>query len=111
MVLGGSPSGPLEGNKVLDGGAGEDFLGGGLDSDVLRGGTGEDTMFGGDEGRHPASDVFFGALGNDTISPFNIPKDSDTVSCGGGKDVVYADRLDVIAADCERVRLRPPSGI
>jgi hypothetical protein len=28
----------------------------------------------------------------------------DTITCGAGRDLVYADRADHIARDCERVR-------
>jgi hypothetical protein len=34
-----------------------------------------------------------------------VPAVKDTVSCGGGFDRVLADHKDVVADDCERVRV------
>jgi hypothetical protein len=34
-----------------------------------------------------------------------VPAYKDVVSCGGGFDRVLADRKDVVATDCERVRV------
>jgi hypothetical protein len=28
----------------------------------------------------------------------------DTIACGAGRDLVYAERVDRIAHDCERIR-------
>ncbi len=106
-VLGGNLSGPKGGgSKVLYGGPGNDFLGGGLGSDVLYGSTGKDLLIDGEASRGPR-DVLYGGTGNDTFFPRNEPGGLDVVSCGGGYDVVYADRADVIAGDCE---IPPPSG-
>ena len=37
--------------------------------------------------------------------PRNVPAVRDTVNCGTGDDQVFADRLDVVADDCEDVEL------
>ena len=54
-----------------------------------------------------ASQVFYGDAGNDRIdvrdkkqAKFNV----DTVHCGSGKDLVYANKNDHVAKDCERVK-------
>jgi hypothetical protein len=40
--------------------------------------------------------------------PVNKPAGKDVVSCGPGRDRVFADRADVIAEDCEKVLFRFP---
>ncbi len=73
---------------VLRGLGGPDRLFGLGGADTLVGGLGADTLSGGD--------------GNDTISARDGAR--DTVTCGRGRDVVVADRLDRVARDCETVR-------
>ena len=85
------------GNDRLLGGLGNDRLDGGAGSDRLLGGAGNDRLFGG-AGR----DVLDGGGGNDTITAAD--KSRDTIRCGAGRDVVLADRRDVVARDCEYVR-------
>jgi Ca2+-binding RTX toxin-like protein len=97
------------GNDSLFGLAGDDRLLGGLGNDRLFGGPGRDTLLGG-----LANDRLVGGLGPDTLSggAGNDRLESrdgvrDRVSCGTGKrDVVIADRKDVVARDCETVRRR-----
>jgi Ca2+-binding RTX toxin-like protein len=48
-------------------------------------------------------DRIFGDQGNDTIRADDGQR--DTVDCGSGRDVVHADRFDVVRKNCER-RLR-----
>jgi RTX calcium-binding nonapeptide repeat (4 copies)/WD40-like Beta Propeller Repeat len=48
------------------------------------------------------SDRIFGLEGNDTIDVRGGGR--DVVNCGPGRDTVLADRRDVIARNCERVR-------
>jgi Ca2+-binding RTX toxin-like protein len=69
------------------------------------GGNGSDRIIGFDQ----AAQVFSGDAGNDRIdvrdkraATFN----RDVVHCGSGKDLVYANRNDKIARDCERVTRR-----
>jgi hypothetical protein len=55
---------------------------------------------------HPwggATDIVTGGDGNDVLDPINRPAGKDLVTCGSGFDRVLADRLDVVAPDCERV--------
>ncbi|MDX6535262.1 MAG: hypothetical protein QOF68_3006, partial [Gaiellales bacterium] len=81
----------LGGNDRLYGLAGNDRLLGGLGSDLLVGGLGRDTLLGG--------------AGNDRIESRDGVRDQ--VSCGAGKrDLVIADRKDIVARDCETVRRR-----
>jgi len=45
-------------------------------------------------------DLVFGGQGNDTI--YARDGQRDTINCGPGHDVVYADKFDV-AKECERI--------
>jgi Ca2+-binding RTX toxin-like protein len=67
------------------------------------GGNGNDRIIGFDR----AAQVFYGDAGADRIdvrdkkpATFN----RDVVHCGSGKDLVYANRNDKVARDCERVK-------
>ena len=46
-----------------------------------------------------------GAGGNDRIDVSGNPDQSDTVSCGPGRDAVTADPADSVNADCEAVAI------
>jgi Ca2+-binding RTX toxin-like protein len=88
---------------TADGGAGDDVISVPANSTygehtwALNGGTGADTIFG-----SPGVDAVSGGAGNDTVDVSgNGP--ADRVSCESGRDVVYADADDVIAANCELV--------
>jgi uncharacterized repeat protein (TIGR01451 family) len=87
------------GNDRLFGDAGHDWLYGGNGIDRLVGGSGNDRLFGG-AGR----DLYEGGSGNDVVSARD--KTRDTIRCGAGRDTVTADRVDVVARDCERVSRR-----
>jgi len=52
------------------------------------------------------TDRFYGGPGDDLIQPGDVPATKDYVRCGPGTDTVYADKADVVAGDCERVRVR-----
>lgn len=80
----------LGGNDQLFGRGGNDRLLGGAGNDVLNGGPGRDAILGGP--------------GNDTILARDRAR--DTIACGTGRDTVQADRIDVVARDCERVTRR-----
>ena len=80
----------LGGGDVLDGRAGRDKLFGGAGNDVLTGGPGVDSIFAG-----PGRDVVRVAVGG-----------RDSVSCGTGRDTVFADRADAVSRDCEIVHRR-----
>ena len=84
---------------TLRGLGGNDSLYGAAGNDRLFGGSGNDRLFGG-LGR----DLLEGGIGNDTISARDRAR--DTIRCGGGRDSVIADRVDVVARDCERVTRR-----
>jgi WD40 repeat protein len=99
----------LADGQSLYGGAGDDLLiGGGADwmyggpgDDNLRGHKGEDTLVGG-----PGRDYLFGGRGRDRI--YARDGERDAVVCGRtaaapGPDRVWADRIDFVSSDCERV--------
>ena len=74
--------------------------------DVMRGTKGDDILIGlrGNDdltglGGH---DILIGGPGNDTIHARDGLR--DVVNCGAGSDLVYADRKDVVAKNCEVVR-------
>lgn len=99
-LSGGSGSDKIDAGEHDDsaqGGKGRDFIFGAGGNDVLRGDAGNDDLVGG-KGR----DKISGGAGNDRIDAKDGVR--DTVKCGAGKDVVYADRRDVVAKDCERVK-------
>jgi hypothetical protein len=65
-------------------------------NDFVDAGAGDDTVIGG-----PGRDVITSGEGRDVI----LVRDGrrDRVTCGTGRDAVVADRLDRVAADCEKV--------
>jgi Ca2+-binding RTX toxin-like protein len=113
------------GNDRIDGGPGNDALFGQGGANTIYGGGGNDTvsasvssspqhLFGGPGndrvvgGRGP--DAIYGGTGHDRIvagagSDVVHAQDRarDVVDCGAGRDTVYADRIDVVARNCERV--------
>lgn len=92
-------------NDSLAGGRGNDRLEGGAGGDRLTGGPGRDTLVGG-----PGQDTISGGGGRDLVQARDGAR--DRIACGPGRDVVYADTSDVVAADCEDVRRpRPPRGL
>ncbi len=87
------------------GGPGADRLTGGAAADELSGGDGNDGLGGGD-----GDDTIDGELGIDDLDGGSgadrlLTRDglADVVRCGDGADVVDADALDEVAADCEAV--------
>jgi Ca2+-binding RTX toxin-like protein len=83
-------------NDVLIGLAGNERLYGGAGHDVLKGGRGNDLLYGG-----AGADTIFGGPGNDVVYAKDGTKDS--IDCGTGHDVVFADRIDSVAHNCEVV--------
>jgi len=55
----------------------------------------------------PVKDTLSAGDGNDVIDVLNKPAGKDVVSCGSGFDRVLADRVDVVAPDCEKVFIGP----
>jgi len=92
-----------DGNDTLFGGDGPDCVFGGTGHDILHGGDGRDLIglfcfeFIFDTG----NDTMLGGADADEIISFD--RERDIVVCGSGRDEVFADRLDRIAEDCERV--------
>ena len=74
----------------IDARGGKDFVDAGAGDDTIIGGAGRDRIDAG--------------VGNDVV----LVRDGqrDTVTCGSDRDVVIADRLDRVAADCERIYRR-----
>jgi Ca2+-binding RTX toxin-like protein len=82
------------GDDRITSGPAPDFIQGGSGNDVIAGGPGDDRLYGG-----PGSDRISGGPGWDFISARDGRR--DFVACGPGNDAVSADRLDLIAPDCE----------
>lgn len=92
-----------KGNDAIRGGSGNDIVVGGFGADSLRGGKGNDKIV--DPWFDKAEDAIQGGGGNDLIVVSSAPGVKDVVSCGPGQDVVEVDNSDVVARDCERVRV------
>lgn len=84
---------------TLFGDQGANTLTGTAAPDVICALAGPDRIVGG-----PGLDRIFGGPGNDKIDS----RDGmfDVVGCGAGRDVVIADRLDLVGVDCEAVHRR-----
>jgi hypothetical protein len=95
-------------SDVVNGGPGDDIVEGAAGADTVRGGTGADLVADGEEHRG-AADVLYGGGGDDLMLPRNEPGGRDVVSCGAGRDRVFADRKDELSGDCERVKFRSPT--
>ncbi len=91
-------------DKLCGTGKAETFYGRRHD-DVVRAGPGHDAVFG-----QSGADRMLGGRGRDRLdggpgADVHLARDGerDRVTCGRGRDVVYADQSDGVAADCERV--------
>jgi Ca2+-binding RTX toxin-like protein len=103
---------------ALSGGDGSDRLVGG-EADDLDGGNGSDILVGGaiiDGGNSTdlitstgAATITAGA-GADYVNAADGSGAADTISCGPGYDIVWADATDRVARDCER-RLSGPAPV
>ena len=113
------------GDDVQEGGDGNDFVVGGAGNDTSRGGEGNDRVGahystspelkcdepgddivdggGGDDlvCGGAGSDDISGGAGADRVGAVDSARDA-AVSCGDGVDVLSADLVDPVAADCER---------
>jgi len=100
----------LGGNDRIDGLRRGDELRGGPGVDIVWGRSGADTIYGGRGGDRLRAgygmDTVTAGPGNDAVW---VAGDAavDTVDCGTGVDVVYADTEDVLAANCE-TEITPP---
>ena len=104
---GGPGNDTIQGSGLLLGGPGDDKLDAQKTSTVaarLDGEDGDDQLLG-----SAAGDRFTGGAGRDTITARSgndtirvRDGERDTVNCGDGRDVVLADRLDVLKS-CERI--------
>lgn len=93
---------------VIRGGKGNDTLRGLAGNDRIYGGTGNDRLFGGLgndrlEG-HKGRDLLDSGPGADRLEARDGMR--DTIVCGGGRDVVIADRIDVVGNSCEIIHRR-----
>jgi Ca2+-binding RTX toxin-like protein len=106
-ALGGSGNDFVHGDNGADtvsGGEGRDFVDGANGADRMLGQGGSDFLIDGpiDEA---SKDTLAAGDGNDIIVTDHVPADQDLVSCGSGLDRAIVDRKDVVAGDCERVRV------
>jgi hypothetical protein len=92
------------GDKILLGGPGNDIVVGGRGSDNVLGDAGNDFLIDGPT-REFSLDKVSGRDGTDVFLVDNAPAARDIATCGGGFDRILADRRDVVAPDCERVRI------
>ena len=100
VVSGGTESRPSGGDKKLIGGPDNDVVFGGKGSDNLLSNAGNDLVL---NGPNRSADKLSAGNGNDVIGSFNDPASKDKVTCGGGFDRVFADRIDIVAPNCEKV--------
>jgi Ca2+-binding RTX toxin-like protein len=118
-----------KGNDTVYAGTGNDSVRGGPGRDALYGGLGNDRLFG-----DRAADFLYGGPGDDDLwaqtrrdvrgksgeagdsvkggpgnDRFHVRDgEADGLACGPGYDRVFADRLDVVDPNCERVSRRRP---
>jgi Ca2+-binding RTX toxin-like protein len=99
-----NPPGWSSGDKSFLGGPGNDIVSGGRGSDSVLGEAGNDFLLDGPT-REFSLDKVSGGDGNDVLAIDNVPAVKDIATCGGGFDRILADSKDLIAPDCERVRI------
>ena len=92
-------------DRAVVGGEGKDFVDGARGTDRMLGEGGGDFLVDGPVGEGSINDVLSGGEGDDILLGDHVPAVRDIVSCGGGLDRVVADSKDVVADDCERVRV------
>jgi Ca2+-binding RTX toxin-like protein len=108
-LLGGSGNDFVFGDKgsdrVVAGGEGRDLIDGFTGSDRMLGEGGGDWLFDGPLDEASKNDVLSGGDGDDILFGDHVPAVRDIVTCGGGFDRAVVDRKDVVADDCEEVRV------
>ncbi len=90
-----------DGPDRLEGGTGDDTLDAGFGDDVIVGGPGKDAIYGDLRGGDCGPVWCKLPYGNDTVDARD--GEVDSIACGVGTDTVRADRVDVVAPDCETV--------
>ena len=92
------------GSDKLEGGPGVDVLAGQHGFDVVSGGRGNDFLYTANPTgtRGWGGDVLYAGAGSDTIRT-DQNGERDTISCGRGRDTVYAEKRDAVSQDCEEV--------
>jgi Ca2+-binding RTX toxin-like protein len=103
-VVGTDPTQVRRGDKNLQGGPGNDIVFGSSGTDNVLGDEGNDFLIDGPT-RESSLDKVSGGDGNDVLLVENVPATKDIATCGGGFDRILADRKDLVAPDCERVRI------
>lgn len=91
-----------DGDDTISGGGAADTLVGGGGDDLLLGNGGDDSLWAGGAINQNDQDAFVGGTGNDEIHSRDFGL-ADTVDCGPGRDTVFADGRDLVAANCEQV--------
>jgi Ca2+-binding RTX toxin-like protein len=104
VIAGGFQDQSAEGDKNLVGGPGNDAVLAGQGTDNVLAGGGNDEIIDGDilESSH---DNISGGAGDDYFQVWHKPAFEDIIVCGRGYDRVLADPKDVVAPDCEWVRI------
>jgi Ca2+-binding RTX toxin-like protein len=92
------------GDKNLQGGLGNDIVVGGRGADNVLGDAGNDFLIDGPT-REFSLDRLFGGDGTDVFLVENVPAAKDLITCGDGFDRILADTKDLVARNCERVRI------
>jgi Ca2+-binding RTX toxin-like protein len=104
-VIAGSPEDQsAQGDKILVGGPGNDAVLAGQGADNVVAGGGNDEIIDGDF-REFSHDNISGGAGKDAFFVWHKPAYRDTIVCGSGFDRVLADPKDVVAPDCEWVKI------
>jgi Ca2+-binding RTX toxin-like protein len=103
-LVGTDPTVWRRGDKNLQGGPGNDIVFGARGSDNVLGDEGNDWLIDGPT-RESSLDKVSSGDGNDVLLVENVPATKDIATCGGGFDRILADRKDLVAPDCERVRI------
>ena len=88
-------------NDILRGTPAADDIFGRAGNDTIYGLAGNDRLYGG-----PGNDRIYGGPGDDRI--WGGPG-ADRINCGPGNDTVFGDTSDIIAGDCEDVRVPEPT--
>jgi Ca2+-binding RTX toxin-like protein len=104
VIAGGFHDQSAEGDKNLVGGPGNDEMLAGQGSDKVLAEGGNDEIIDSDF-REFSHDNISGGSGDDAFFVWHKPAFKDTIICGDGFDRVLADPKDVVASDCERVRI------